>query len=94
MVQQFLVPRMKDGGGTGLGLETGPGLGKLQEGSTGACKKHVVHELLVSEYERVELMREGQDDVEVSGGKQLPGTLEDPPNLWKVLALGAMTVPA
>jgi hypothetical protein len=39
-------------------------------------------------------MREREDDMEVSGGEQLLGTGEEPPDLVQVLALGAVPVTA
>jgi len=39
-------------------------------------------------------MGQCEDDVEVSCGKQFPGTLKQPSDFGKVLTLGAVTIPA
>jgi len=43
---------------------------------------------------RVELVRQGDDYMEVAGGQQLLGSLEEPASLLEVLTLGAVTVTA
>jgi hypothetical protein len=66
---EFLGPCVQDGGKPWLGTETVPTLGQFDERFGGGLEEKMIEDLTVFEDERVEFMRQGDDDVEV-GGRQ------------------------
>ena len=59
-----------------------------------SAEKQVVEQSLVLQHERRQLMRRGEDDVEVGHGQQLSRTRGQPSGACVALALGAMPVAA
>jgi len=85
---------VQDSGKADLSSESFPGEGAIEKGSRGAVKKHLVHEGLVVENQRVELMGKGDDEMKIVGGEESFQSLFNPPNLVQSLALGAMAIAA
>jgi hypothetical protein len=52
------------------------------------------HHLLVVEHNGVERMRQGEDDMKVTGGQNLPFPLFQPPFAGHMLACGAVAIAA
>ena len=86
---------MKDGGEADLSAETMPGIsGELMECFGGGAKENVVDDRLVAQRDGVELMRHGEDHMEVVGRQDTLVTLLQPPGLVQGLAFGAMPIAA
>jgi hypothetical protein len=75
-------------------LKPFPVSGQFEEGLGRGSKQDVVEELLIVEYERIELMREGDDHVKIPGGQDSLTSLLEPPCALQSLAFGAVAVPA
>ena len=90
MVGQVLAPGMKDGGDSQGGLEVVAA--ELQQGGRGAGKQERVEAGLVVLDERIQLVREGEDDVEVGDGQQVFDLLLQPVGAVEPLASRTMAI--
>jgi hypothetical protein len=68
--------------------------GKFQQRLRGASEQEIVNDLLVSEHQRIEYVREGEDHMEVMDGKHILLSFLKPLLPFKKLALRTMPVPA
>jgi hypothetical protein len=91
---ELLIPCVKDRGEPRQHLQPGPTLSQLEQGLGGGLKEQVEQDALVSYDERVELVRQGQDHVEVTGGQKALASLGDPTEFLKGLTLGTMPISA
>ena len=92
MVHEVLPPRVKNGDEAGLHPETF--LCELRERLGGGLEQDVVENLPVSQGKGIELVRQGEDDVEVLDGEELFPPCLDPLLFLQELTLGAVPVPA
>ncbi len=92
MVHEVLSPRVENGNEPGLHPETLTR--KFRERLGGGLEKDVIENSPVSQGKGIELVRQGEDDMEVLNGEELfpPGL--DPLLFLQELALGAVPVPA
>ena len=89
MVQEVLRPGMQHRGEAQVGFEVVPA--ELQQGGAGAGEQEGVEPGLVVLEERVQVVREGEHDMEVRDGQQVLGLLLQP--LGALQPLAARTVP-
>ncbi len=89
MVQKVLRPGMQHRREAQGGLEVVPA--ELQQGGAGAGEQESVEPCLVVLEERVQVVREGEHDMEVRDGQQVLGLLLQP--LGALQPLAARTVP-
>ena len=94
MVVKLLVPGMEDLNDAGRRAEMLIVGGELQKGIRAAAVEKAVKQVLVGVKERVELMREGEDHMEIRGIDHLCPALIDPDFLFDSLAAGAAAVTA
>jgi hypothetical protein len=91
---QILIPCVQNSCKTDVGTQTLPRESAVEQSTRSTLKEHSVHESLVVEDQRVELMGKGEDDVEIVGGKEPLESLLDPSGFLQPLTLGAMAVTA
>ena len=92
MTQQRLAPGVQDGGQADLRLE--PALSKLQQRGAGGGEEQIVKRPLVLGDQRIEDVRNREDDVEIRNRQQAGGLLLKPLLGSGALAIGAMPVAA
>ena len=92
MVHEVLSPRVKNGNEPGLHPETLTR--KFRERLGGGFEKDVIENLPVSQGKGIELVRQGEDDVEVLDGEELFPPCLDPLLFLQELTLRAVPVPA
>ena len=94
MMLQSLIPGMEHAEEADLGTEVAGIAGDLQQGLSAGVKQQVVDQPFVLQCERSQFPRQGEDDVHVAGGQQLPFPRLEPAQAGVALALGAMPVSA
>ena len=94
MQVEHLVPGVQDRGEAHLGLQTLIVPGKLQESLGDAGKEEIEDESRVVQSQRVELVGQGDHQVEVVGGQEPFQALGQPLGLLEALALGTVAVAA
>ena len=92
MVHEVLSPRVKNGNEAGLHPETLTR--KFRERLGGGFEKDVIENLPVSQGKGIELVRQGEDDMEVLDGEELFPPCLDPLLFLQELTLRAVPVPA
>jgi hypothetical protein len=92
MVHEVLSPRVKNGNEPGLHPETLTR--KFRERLGGGFEKDVIENLPVSQGKGIELVRQGEDDMEVLNGEELFPPCLDPLLFPQELTLRAVPVPA
>lgn len=91
---KVLAPGMQHGQGAGLGTqELGVG-GQLEHGLGGGPHEQVVDDPRIGQGDRVEGVREREDEMEVRHGQQLGGAGLQPPCRGRGLAGGAVAIAA
>ena len=94
MMLQSLVPGMEHAEEADLGAKV-PGIaGDLQQGFGAGVKQQVVDQPFILQCERSQFPRQGEDDVHVAGGQQLPFPRLEPALAGVALASGTMPVAA
>src|SRR6266852_1978135 len=92
MMLQSLVPGVEHAEEADLGAKV-PGItGDLQQGFGAGVKQQVIDQTLVLQCERSEFPWQGEDDVHVAGGQQLPLSRLEPAHAGVALAPWAMPV--
>ena len=92
VVEEILPPGMEDGGHANLATQVT--VGELSKGLGGGGEEKLVERQSVLAYQRVELVRQGEDDVEVRNGQQPSLLLLEPLDGGSALTGRAMTVAA
>jgi hypothetical protein len=91
---ELLVPSMKHRGKSHLSPKPFIPSGQLKKGPGGSVKQEVIEQFFVLQDQRVELMGEGEDYVEVMGWQQPFCALVEPSCLLEILAFGAVAIAA
>ena len=92
MMLQSLVPGMEHAEEADLRAEVTRIAGDLQQGGSTGAKQQVVDQPFILQCERSQFPRQGEDDVYVAGGQQLPFPRLKPALAGVALASGAMPV--
>ena len=88
MMLQSLVPGMEHAEEADLGSEV-PGIASdLQQSCSAGVKQQVVDQPFILQCERSQFPRQGEDDVHVAGGQQLPFPRLEPAQAGVALTLG------
>ena len=87
MKLQSLVPGMEHAEEADLGAEMAGIASDLQQGFGAGVKQQVVDQPLVLQCERSQFPRQGEDDVDIAGGQQLPFPRLEPAQAGVALAL-------
>ena len=94
MMLQSLVPGMEHTEETDLGSQM-PGIASdLQQGCSTGVKQQVVDQPFILQCEWSQFPRQGEDDVHVAGGQQLPFPRLEPAQTGVALTLRAVPVSA
>ena len=91
---QVLPPCMKDRSNARLPAQMLPALAKLHHSLCAGLEQQIIHELPVSEKERIQLRRHGKNGMEITGVQKLCPPVVQPVFLCHRLALVAMPVAA
>ena len=94
MVFQFLIPGMEHAEEADLGAEMFGIASDFEQGFGAGTEQQTVEELLVLQGQRRQLMRQGEDDVDVASGQEFAAARLDPAVAGCGLALGAVPVAA
>jgi len=94
MMLQSLVPGMEHAEEADLGSKVAWIAGDLQQRCSASVKQQVIDQPFVLQGERSQFPRHGEDDVHVTGGKQLPLPRLEPAQAGVALTLGAVPVSA
>ncbi len=94
MMLQSLVPGMEHAEETDLGSKVAWIAGDLQQGFGAGVKQQVVDQPFILQCQRSQFPRQGEDDVHVAGGQQLPFPRLEPAQAGVALTLGAVPVSA
>src|SRR6266849_1072517 len=94
MMLQSLVPGVEHAEETDLGSQA-PGIaGDLQQSCSAGVKQQVIDQPFILQCERSEFPWQGEDDVHIAGGQQLPLPRLEPAQAGIALTLGAVPVSA
>ncbi len=94
MMLQSLVPGMEHAEETDLGSEVAWIASDLQQSCSAGVKQQVVDQPFILQCQRSQFPRQGEDDVHVAGGQQLPFPRLEPAQARVALTLGAVPVSA
>ena len=94
MMLQSLVPGMEHAEEADLGSKVAWIAGDLQQSCSAGVKQQVIDQPFILQGERSQFPRHGEDDVHVTGGKQLPLPRLEPAQASVALTLGAVPVSA
>jgi hypothetical protein len=94
MPVEVLVPGVQNCGEADLGLQALIVPGQLQQGPGRGLKQQIVDEFRVASGQRLEVVGQGDHQVEVPGGQEPLPALGQPPGLLEALALGTVAVAA
>ena len=94
MELKLLVPGMKYGGKSHDSSQSSIPSGKLEKGPGGSVKQEVIEQFFVLQDQRVELVGQGEDHVEVMGWQQPLHALVEPSCLLQILTFGAVAITA
>ena len=92
MMLQALIPGVEHAEETDLRTEVTRIAGDLQQGLSTSLKQQVVDQPFILQCERSQFPRQGEDDVHVAGGQQLPFPRLKPALAGVALASGTMPV--
>src|SRR5271155_1800935 len=94
MMLQSLVPGMEHAEEADLGSKVAWIAGDLQQSGSAGVKQQVIDQPFILQCQRSQFSRHGEDDVHVTGGKQLPLPRLEPAQAGVTLTLGAVPVSA
>ena len=91
---QSLVPSVEHAEEADLGSKVAWIAGDLQQSCSAGVKQQVIDQPFILQGERSEFPRQGEDDVRIAGGQQLPLPRLEPAQTGVALTLGAVPVSA